>query len=103
MYRCDACEHEFAEEEALSREEFVGECWGRPAYESFTVCPRCCSSELTELETCKGCGKGFDPDELKRGYCAECRQTIYDSLTAYIKRTYTADEIDVIIYGIENS
>ena len=44
---CDHCDSLFDEDEADSEESYAGECWGTPAYETFSVCP-CCGGDYDE-------------------------------------------------------
>ena len=43
-YYCDDCEMVIRDEDVQEEEEFLGEAWGRPIYDSyntFLVCPKC--------------------------------------------------------------
>ena len=46
MYRCLCCGSIFDEREAKIVEEYMGECHGVPAYESFDACPYCFDTSL---------------------------------------------------------
>lgn len=46
-YKCNDCEREFDEPE--SYEEYMGEFWGSPAYETFYYCPFCGSDDYEEV------------------------------------------------------
>ena len=47
-YRCNDCGKEF--DEAGSYEEYMGEFWGAPAYETFYICPYCKSDDFEEVK-----------------------------------------------------
>ena len=49
-YYCNNCGRFIEEEDLDTREECVGEFWGRPAYEKFDVCPHCGSDEVIPEE-----------------------------------------------------
>lgn len=48
--RCYNCGHIFNEEDAEQRFDNVGEFWGAPAYMGFSICPKCNSDEIEEVE-----------------------------------------------------
>lgn len=54
MYRCLDCGSVFDESDVAIVEEYMGECHGAPAYEPWSACPFCKSTDI-EL---------FDPDEF---------------------------------------
>lgn len=47
MWKCNDCECEF--EEPKSIEEYRGEFWGSPCWETLTVCPNCDSEDFDEI------------------------------------------------------
>lgn len=47
-YKCNDCNCEFDEPD--SYEEYMGEFWGTPAYETFYRCPYCKSDDYEEVE-----------------------------------------------------
>lgn len=48
--KCYECGAIFDEDDAETRRECVGEFWGSPAYESYSICPVCHSDDLEEYE-----------------------------------------------------
>ena len=46
--KCFDCGKIFSEDDADSREEYVGEFWGSPAYTTINICPFCRSDEIEE-------------------------------------------------------
>lgn len=46
MYKCYTCRTVF--DEPATYTENVGEYWGMPAYETFSMCPRCHSDDIGE-------------------------------------------------------
>lgn len=69
MFKCYDCEATFSEPRNYT--EKMGECFGFPAYESFSCCPECGGS-FDEAKQCKICGEWFFEDELDDGICEEC-------------------------------
>ncbi len=49
-YRCCNCGAVFNKEDAKFRQEYVGEFWGIPTYDSYMECPECDSDELEDFE-----------------------------------------------------
>lgn len=47
MYKCENCECVF--EDANTVTEYRGECHGSPAYETYSVCPFCGSTDFYEI------------------------------------------------------
>ena len=86
-YKCCECGKVFDEDEVQTYNEYRGECFGFPSYETFAGCPRC-GEAFEEAHECKGCGKYFLSDELfgnvTEGYCADCLEDYrYDFETCY--------------------
>lgn len=56
--KCSDCGHVFAEEDAETTQEYVGEFWGAPAYQTISICPNCRSEDIDEFsyssEECEG-------------------------------------------------
>ena len=50
MYRCNDCGDKFHIEDAEKRSECVGEFWGAPAYQEYSVCPYCGSEYIEEID-----------------------------------------------------
>lgn len=71
-YKCKECGHIFEEGEAKCYRENQGECHGAIAYETFTVCPCCGSSDFDETKRCKCCMGEFLENELFDGRCDDC-------------------------------
>lgn len=46
MFKCNECGEIFEDPE--QRQEYMGEFWGMPAYETFSYCPNCGSEEFDE-------------------------------------------------------
>lgn len=48
MLICDNCSNIFTEDETVIVKEEVGEFWGTPAYEEWSACPYCHSTDMSE-------------------------------------------------------
>lgn len=48
MYRCNDCGKIFHASEFKAIQEYRGECWGTPAYETMYYCPSCEGSDYDE-------------------------------------------------------
>lgn len=86
-YKCCECGEVFDEDEVQTWDEYRGECFGFPAYETLAGCPQC-GEAFEEAYECKGCGRYFLSDELfgdvTEGYCADCLEDYrYDFETCY--------------------
>lgn len=46
MIKCCNCGKTFEEEDLVSKLQYMGECWGTPAYESIGCCPYCDDDDL---------------------------------------------------------
>ena len=97
-YKCNDCGHIFEDGEASCYSEYMGECHGSPAYDSFSCCP-CCGGDYETAKTCEVCGGVFLYDEMTDGVCDECLKEAamkykYDiakcfSLSKSVKATYS--------------
>ena len=68
--RCERCGSIFSSEEADTRQEPVGEFWGRMTYEEIDICPECGSDDLEEIEQpWEECKDNEDCD----GNCEDCK------------------------------
>ena len=72
LCKCLECGALFDEEDAVRQEEYMGEFWGAPAYETWYYSP-CCHAEYEEYEPdttllykCEDCGKIWEYDELEK-------------------------------------
>ena len=50
MCYCQNCEGIFSEDETGSSSQCVGEYWGTPAYETFSVCPYCGDDSFVDID-----------------------------------------------------
>ena len=48
--KCGLCGELFDEDELEHDYEYVGECWGQPAYEEISRCPYCGSDDIFDVE-----------------------------------------------------
>lgn len=77
--KCGNCGATFDPADISYRREDYGE--------KIACCPVCGVSDLIETEECKLCGKEFEEDELREGYCLECLWNAidYDVALDYLK------------------
>ena len=74
MKICTDCWHVFDDDDVARWRECIGECWGRPAYEQVTGCPRC-HGDYVEAVECKKCGEYAPKYELDDdGFCEKCNE-----------------------------
>ena len=102
-YKCIECGHIFEEGEQKIREEYRGECCGRPAYEKLSVCPLC-EGFYDDAVRCKKCGSLRLNDELTGGLCDECVEEVlseyrYDICGCVSVAEKGADTTVVVING----
>lgn len=71
MLKCLECGHLFEVGEEETYTEYMGECHGASAYETFKVCP-VCGGDYEETKSCAICGADHLEDDLISGVCAEC-------------------------------
>ena len=50
LYKCDDCGCITLDEDLIRIKEYMGECFGFPAYETWDACPNCKSTEIYEYE-----------------------------------------------------
>ena len=79
--KCGNCNAVFDELDVAHIREDYGEV--------FACCPNCGSSDIYETEECKLCGKEFDEDELRDGFCLECLWNAidYDTALAFLEES----------------
>lgn len=75
-YKCNECGHIFEDGEFYVQSEYMGECWGTPAYDTFRYCPSCGGDEWEEAGHCAKCHGIFLDDEMTEGLCEECLSDI---------------------------
>ena len=75
-YKCNDCGHIFEDGEFIVKSEYVGECWGTPAYDERSYCPSCGGDAWEEAGHCAKCRGVFLDDELTEGLCSECLNEI---------------------------
>lgn len=71
MFKCVECSHLFEVGEEKTYTEYMGECHGASAYETFKVCP-VCGGDYEETKSCAICGAEHFEDDLQGGVCADC-------------------------------
>lgn len=71
MYRCCECGTLF--EQPKTFQDYRGECWGTPAYETITGCPYC-EGGYEEVAECELCGKIIPIDEMDGPICRNCAE-----------------------------
>lgn len=71
MLKCLECGHLFEVGEEKTYTEYMGECHGASAYETFKVCP-VCGGDFEETKACAICGAEHFEDDLQGGVCADC-------------------------------
>ena len=74
MKICLDCWHVFEDDEVATWREYVGECWGRPAYEPTSGCPKC-HGDYVKAKKCEKCGEYVPDYELDDdGICDKCNE-----------------------------
>ena len=48
--KCLNCEEVFDEEDLVQKQEYMGEFWGQPAYETFSYCPFCGEDQFEDYK-----------------------------------------------------
>ena len=119
-YKCNDCGHIFEDGEFVVKSEYMGECWGIPAYDEFCYCPSCGGDGWEEAGHCAKCHGIFLGDELTEGLCDECLREIamaykYDiakcyalskasgekesvSIDPFLACMFTAEQINEVLY-----
>lgn len=69
--RCNRCGAITDDCDLETGREYVGECFGTPAYENVSICPHCGSSNIEEIELCSECNEVIE-DESYNGLCKSC-------------------------------
>lgn len=71
MLKCNYCGRVIEDDELRTHREYMGECHGTPAYDTFQdSCS--CGGDFEEAHQCNGCGEWFLDYELTKGYCEDC-------------------------------
>jgi hypothetical protein len=70
-YKCISCGHIFEDGEQGSYQEYMGEHFGFPAYDTFYCCP-ICKGDYEKTVPCEICGSEHLEDELSGGVCDDC-------------------------------
>ena len=118
-YKCTDCGHIFEDGEEKVTTEYLGECFGFPAYDEFSSCPSC-GGDYDKAEKCEKCGGVFFCDELTDGLCNECLNVLameykYDiakcyalskesgekeniSIDPFLASMFTEEEINEVLY-----
>lgn len=88
MYICTQCNHIFEEGEGKVIRENQGECFGYPAFESYTVCP-ICEGEYEEAVRCSICEEYHLEEDLTNGICDNCldKEVDYDKVLKFLLDT----------------
>lgn len=88
MYICTQCNHIFEEGEQKVIKENQSECFGFPAYESYTVCPMC-EGEYEEAVRCSICDEYHLEKDLTNGICDNCldKEVDYDKALKFLLDT----------------
>ena len=93
MYRCAECGHLFEEGEQHTRREFLGECFGVPAYDEFEVCP-ICGADFDEVRPCKICG-AYNHD-AEEDYCDNCKEEVKKRFDKLVSDNFSEDERNLL-------
>ena len=69
---CNNCGATFEDDEFVTETQCVGECWGQPAYESFSVAPCCGEYDCREAH-CEDCAHAvpYKPEEYDDAYTCD--------------------------------
>lgn len=70
-FMCYDCRLKFKKPDVW--EEWRGECFGFPSWETMSGCPRC-HGEYGEEVQCEKCGKSYVEGELFFGVCEDCKE-----------------------------
>lgn len=100
-YKCNDCGHIFEDGEFYVQSEYMGECWGAPAYKDFSYCPSCGGDGWEEAESCSRCNGVFLEDELTDGICDECLNEIAMSYKYDIAKCYAFSQKECFKYPVE--
>ena len=89
--KCGNCGATFDPADIMYRREDYGE--------KIACCPNCGVSDLIETEECRLCGKEFEEDELREGFCLEClwNSITYDVALDYLK--YSGELAEFFLTG----
>ena len=87
-YKCE-CGHIFEDGEFLVKSEYMGECWGAPAYQDFQYCPSCGDDCYEQASRCTKCGAVFLDDEMTDGYCDGCIADMVSDYKYNIAKCYS--------------
>lgn len=87
-YKCE-CGHIFEDGEFLVKSEYMGECWGAPAYQDFCYCPSCGDDCYEQASQCKKCGAVSLDDEMTDGYCDGCVTDMVSDYKYNIAKCYS--------------
>ena len=87
-YKCE-CGHIFEGGEFVVKSEYMGECWGAPAYQDFQYCPSCGDDCYEQASRCKKCGAVFLDDEMTDGYCDGCVADMVSNYKYNIAKCYS--------------
>ena len=79
-FYCYECEERFLEDDAKYRLAEEEDC--KPRGTMVMCCPRCKSGEITEVGTCKICGKPLSPDD--DDFCEACTEAMDKSIDRLI-------------------
>ena len=91
-YKCNDCGHVFEDGEFVIKSEYMGECCGTPAYDTFRYCPSCGGDGWEEAGHCAKCRGVFLDDELTEGLCDECLKEISMDYKYDIARCYALSQ-----------
>lgn len=74
MLKCNYCGRVIEDDELGTHREYMGECHGTPAYDTFQ--DNCsCGGDYEEATRCKECDEWFTDDELINGFCDDCLES----------------------------
>lgn len=68
-FKCEDCGERFEVPDTM--QDYVGEFWGSPAYETIAICPYCHSDEICETDDCDEAGILNEieiEEEVEKGY-----------------------------------
>lgn len=94
MFRCTECGHLFEDGEQKTISEQMGEFWGDPAYQEWSVCPLC-NGVYEEVEPCKICG-GFETLESGEEVCENCKNEVLKRFRDLMCYNFTTEERELL-------
>lgn len=102
MLVCNSCNHTFLEEDAEIRAEYMGECFGSPAHQNYSVCPLCGSDDVKEAEQCELCESCENVKNYEGScYCNDCVSKAKHKFSELLNKNFTEKEKRLIYWCID--